>query len=151
MATTAISETGESRRTFLNISVGLFSVATALGMLYPVGMFLWPREKKVEEGGVRSMQIPLAETPVGEAKFIRFLNKAAVVIRPNEQQVVALSAVCTHLGCVVKWKEDVAEFVCPCHGGRFDTKGKVLGGPPPTPLVSFKATIEDEYIVISEA
>jgi nitrite reductase/ring-hydroxylating ferredoxin subunit len=47
---------------------------------------------------------------------------------------VALSAVCTHLGCVVAWQDQAGEFLCPCHGGRFSADGQVLGGPPPKPL-----------------
>ena len=147
----ALVDDGENRRTFLNLSVGFFSMATALGMLYPVGMYLWPREKKLAAGGIRSMQVPVEEVPIGEAKFVRFLNKPTVVIRPNEQEIVALSAVCTHLGCVVKWKEEKSELFCPCHGGFFDIKGNVTAGPPPSPLHSFVAKIEDNYIVIQEA
>ncbi|MBI4827783.1 MAG: Rieske (2Fe-2S) protein [Nitrospinae bacterium] len=117
----------------------------------PVGMFLWPRGQKTAAGRATAMKLPLAEVPVGEAKFFRFLNKPAVVIRPNEQEAVALSAVCTHLGCIVKWSESKGEFDCPCHGGRFDAKGAVLGGPPPKPLTAYAARIEDEYLVIEEA
>lgn len=141
----------ETRRGFLNAALGLFSALSVLGVSYPVGMYLWPREKKSAANGARVMKLPLAEAPIGDAKFIRFLNKPTVIIRPNEQEIVALSAVCTHLGCIVKWKESSQELFCPCHGGRFDTKGAVLGGPPPAPLTSFVAAVEDEYIVIREA
>ncbi|MBI4666417.1 MAG: Rieske 2Fe-2S domain-containing protein [Nitrospinae bacterium] len=113
-------------------------------------MFLWPREGK-KEAAAKSMKISSAEVPIGEAKFVRFLNKPAVIIRPNEQELYALSAICTHLGCVVKWNDSTQELLCPCHGGRFDTKGVVLGGPPPKPLPSYSARLENEYIVIEEA
>jgi len=141
----------ESRRGFLNAALGFFTLTVTLGVLYPVGMFLWPRGQKAVTGGATAMKLPLAEVPIGEAKFFRFLNKPAVVIRPNEQEAVALSAVCTHLGCIVKWSEGKEEFDCPCHGGRFDIRGAVLGGPPPKPLTAFTARVEDEYLVIEEA
>ena len=147
-----IESPGEKRRNFLlNIGLWFFGIMSAIGITYPVGMFLWPREEKADGKGAKSMKIPASETPIGEAKFIRFLNKPAVIIRPNEQEIYALSAICTHLGCVVKWNDAAKELICPCHGGRFDVKGTVLGGPPPKPLVSFTARVENEYIVIQEA
>jgi cytochrome b6-f complex iron-sulfur subunit len=151
MSAESLGDDRESRRSFLGFSIAGFGLATLLGMVYPVGQFLWPREKNEAGAGKRSLQIPAAEIPIGDAKFVRFMNKPTVVIRPNEQEIVALSAICTHLGCVVKWDDKKGELTCPCHGGRFDTKGNVLGGPPPTPLPAFTARLQDEYIVIEEA
>lgn len=135
----------------MNAVLGLFSLISAIGVVYPVGIFLWPRRRKAGGAAVRSIKIPLSDVPIGDAKFVRFLNKAAVIIHPNEQELLALSAICTHLGCIVKWSDSKKEFFCPCHGGRFDMRGNVLGGPPPAPLVSFTVRVEDEYIVIEEA
>ncbi|GAB4297277.1 MAG: hypothetical protein Fur0034_07140 [Desulfuromonadia bacterium] len=45
---------------------------------------------------------------------------------------MALSLVCTHLGCTVSVGE--GEMVCPCHGSRFDREGGVLSGPAASPL-----------------
>lgn len=44
----------------------------------------------------------------------------------------AISAVCTHLGCIVDRHED--HFTCACHGAVFDAMGAVRSGPPPAPL-----------------
>jgi len=46
----------------------------------------------------------------------------------------ALSAVCAHLGCRVKWDEARSQFRCPCHGGVYDRQGNVVAGPPPRGL-----------------
>ncbi|MDH4185289.1 MAG: Rieske (2Fe-2S) protein [Nitrospinota bacterium] len=149
---TADDQVQQTRRGFfINISLGFFGIVSAFGFAYPLGMYLWPREPKVKGGGGRTMKLPLSDVPIGEARFIRFLNKPAVVVRPNEQQIIALSPVCTHLGCVVKWREKEKEFLCPCHGGRFDVKGAVLGGPPPQPLITFVTVVEADYVVIKEA
>lgn len=151
MVTEALDRLAETRRRFLNFVLGALGLASMAGVLYPVGAYLWPPRRERGAAGVRSMKFPLSDLPIGEAKFVRFLNKPAVIIRPNEQELVALSAVCTHLGCVVKWAEEAGELVCPCHGGRFDAKGNVLAGPPPSPLPAYPVRVEDEYVVIEEA
>ncbi len=48
--------------------------------------------------------------------------------------VYALSAVCTHLGCITRFRSDEGIIACPCHGSRFDLEGNVIGGPAPRPL-----------------
>jgi cytochrome b6-f complex iron-sulfur subunit len=130
VAAPTVPRKGESRRGFFELLIGIFGSLTAIGMVYPVGMYLWPRGEKQADGAVRSMQIPLAEAPIGEAKFIRFLNKPTVIIRPNEQEIVALSAICTHLGCVVKWDENSSELVCPVMGGSSTFMVPLLAAPP---------------------
>ncbi len=75
----------------------------------------------------------------------------AYVKRVNEDEVIAISAVCTHLGCIVTWDEDQKIFKCPCHDGRYDADGKVISGPPPAPLKRHIAKIEDGKILLSTA
>ncbi|RME66309.1 MAG: hypothetical protein D6778_04940 [Nitrospirae bacterium] len=60
----------------------------------------------------------------------------------------ALSPVCTHLGCLVNWNYLKGEFQCPCHGGRYDIKGRVIGGPPPRPLTRLPLKIEGEKVLV---
>ena len=46
----------------------------------------------------------------------------------------ALSSVCTHLGCITRYRPDENVIACPCHGSRFALDGEVLSGPAPRPL-----------------
>jgi Rieske Fe-S protein len=62
----------------------------------------------------------------------------------GEKQVRAMSATCSHLGCQVHWDAKNKNFKCPCHGGVYDTAGKVLAGPPPRPLDVLDARVETE-------
>jgi Rieske Fe-S protein len=56
------------------------------------------------------------------------------VYRGQNGQLHAMSATCTHLGCVVKWNGAEKSWDCPCHGSRFDALGKVVNGPATTDL-----------------
>jgi menaquinol-cytochrome c reductase iron-sulfur subunit len=50
---------------------------------------------------------------------------------------IALSSRCQHLGCPVRFVAAAARFICPCHGGVYDFRGLVAGGPPVKPLDRF--------------
>jgi cytochrome b6-f complex iron-sulfur subunit len=64
----------------------------------------------------------------------------------------ALSAVCTHLGCLTTWKPDAGVIACPCHGSTFDRDGTTLGGPAPTALSWLKMWVSDEgYLTVDRS
>ena len=58
-------------------------------------------------------------------------------------QFLALSAVCTHLGCNVRWSKETSRFACPCHAGFYNAAGEVISGPPPRPLRALETRIRD--------
>jgi cytochrome b6-f complex iron-sulfur subunit len=65
-----------------------------------------------------------------------FLPESRLFVGATEKGVLAMSAICTHLGCTVSRVE--WGFQCPCHGSKFDSAGRVLAGPAPKPLPWFK-------------
>jgi Rieske Fe-S protein len=72
------------------------------------------------------------------------------VTRLTETTVVAVSRVCTHMGCTVLLPEAAERTLdCPCHGSRFTTSGEVVNGPAMLPLLSFPARIEGTEVAIS--
>lgn len=65
----------------------------------------------------------------------RVASRTGVVFARREAGgLVGTSAICTHLGCTVRWDARTDAFACPCHGGAFARDGRVLAGPPPRPL-----------------
>jgi len=56
----------------------------------------------------------------------------------------ALSATCTHLGCLTAWKPELGIIACPCHGSKFNPRGIKVDGPAPRPLPWLKVWIGDE-------
>ena len=56
----------------------------------------------------------------------------------------ALSAVCTHLGCLTAWKPDLGIIACPCHGSQFKPDGAKIAGPAPKPLPWLRMWLSDD-------
>lgn len=65
----------------------------------------------------------------GEGEIVDLHGKKTAVYRNEEGRIHAVSAVCTHLGCIVHWNKADKSWDCPCHGSRFDAEGKVISGP----------------------
>jgi menaquinol-cytochrome c reductase iron-sulfur subunit len=61
---------------------------------------------------------------------------------------IALSSRCMHLGCPVRFTPAAQRFICPCHGGVYDFRGKVAGGPPVRPLDRFYTRVKNGLVEI---
>lgn len=72
--------------------------------------------------------------PKGTGAVVKKEGEKWAVYRDKNGGLHCLSAVCTHLGCLVEWNGIEQSWDCPCHGSRFDTEGKILNGPAPSPL-----------------
>ena len=70
----------------------------------------------------------------GQGGVVRQGAGQAAVYRDDKGRPHALSARCTHLGCIVNWNGADKTWDCPCHGSRFGTDGTVLEGPATRPL-----------------
>jgi len=133
------------RRTFLLMIAGGIGALLAAAAGWPLLRFLAP------VGGAgegEQAKIPRTAVAAGAAHFFQYRGKPAVVLQPSPGEYLALSAVCTHLGCVVQWQEGKGEFLCPCHAGRFSPTGAVLGGPPPRPLEALPLAVAGEHLLI---
>lgn len=134
-----------TRRKFLGLCLGGFAVAGAAAGVYPVISYLVPRSS--HDAGT-TVSFPETEIPAGGAKFFDFRGTTGVVIRKQSGEFVALSAVCTHLGCIVQWENDKQDFLCPCHAGRFTPDGAVISGPPPRPLDKLAVSVSNGIVTV---
>ncbi|HTK83349.1 MAG TPA: Rieske (2Fe-2S) protein [Bacteroidota bacterium] len=140
-------QTGLTRRSFLGrILLGWIGVMF-IPALYVVARYIVPpalREKIAQVLNVGN----LSDIPVNSAKIIKFNKTPIVVVRTPEDQVKAFSAVCTHLGCIVEYRNDDNRFHCNCHGSVFDINGRNIAGPAPRPLDPLRVEIKDNHINI---
>lgn len=126
------------RDVFTRIGVGACAVAAAgsgvvtLDFLNPKVLFEPPTTFRAGS--------PL-DYPDGTVRFDR--ERKAYVIG-GDGGIYALSAVCTHLGCITRYVSDESAIACPCHGSRFDLEGNVTHGPAPRPLPWLEVKLDDK-------
>ena len=70
------------------------------------------------------------------------------VLTENGQDFIAMSNICTHLGCRIRWIPEQEGFFCPCHNGVFGKDGSVIAGPPPRPLDRFETKVEEGILFV---
>ncbi len=145
------------RRRFLSrLSVTLGAIGAAIVTLPSVGFLLGLR-------GTPRIWRPvgtLESFKVGATVEVAFVDPsplpwsgitgqtAAWLRRVSEQEFVAFSMYCTHLGCPVRWLQDADLFMCPCHGGVYYSDGRVASGPPPRPLFRYPVRIHDGMVEV---
>ncbi|MGH7244180.1 MAG: FAD-dependent oxidoreductase [Phycisphaerales bacterium] len=76
----------------------------------------------------------------GEGAVMREGMHKVAVYRDDSGTIHKCSAICTHLKCIVQWNGLEKSWDCPCHGSRFDAKGKVIIGPAVDDLPPIKDT-----------
>lgn len=130
-----------SRRDVLKWAVAAL-VALSTGLVTrAMARFLMP---PVTHPAARAVNVPDARAMrVGE---VRYVPAARAYLVRGRDGFYALSAVCTHLGCLVNHKGN--GFQCPCHGSRFDTRGMNLSGPAPRPLPRLAVRWDGDALVL---
>ena len=144
-----------TRRRFMNVTAqgaGIVTVAAftlpalgfALGPVFSREPFHWQAIGKPSDFVETTYVIKVVTIVqgVGEAgKTIAYVRTRDPNIdkEPEDQynHWIALSSRCMHLGCPVHYVTAAQRFICPCHGGVYDFRGSVAGGPPVRPLDRF--------------
>ena len=148
------------RRTFLASLTAFFAAAATALFSLPVLRFFGD---SAAEAGVSEFY-PVADlselsqevTSVRYTRLIRdgwlkrTIQETVWLSRQPDGSYVAFEPHCTHLGCAYAWNEAAAQFVCPCHGGKFDRTGKTIAGPPPRGLDRYEIQIADGILRIGK-
>jgi cytochrome b6-f complex iron-sulfur subunit len=90
-------------------------------------------------------------TAVDGARIVTFEGKSILVVRTSETTFAALSAVCTHAGCLVRYAPTAQDVSCPCHGSLFALDGSVLRGPAELPLAQYPTSFDPRAQVVTVA
>ena len=135
------------RRSFLDIFIGGAIVGTILAAVGTAIAFVLPPRRMGSHRGNPTLVAPVARFAVGSAVKVWHYDQPVIVMN-TKLGYFALSAKCTHLGCLVNWDEKGQQLRCPCHNAVFDIQGNVLKGPAPKPLPSFEVSVIDDKVYL---
>ena len=149
-----------SRRNFLAIATGAIGAVIGIVIAIPaVAYVVGPALQRREEGnwvrlgstskvelGTPTLFKTTVESQTGW--IVTEEEKSVYVLTEDGRDYIALSNICTHLGCRVRWITDQGQYFCPCHNAAFDKIGLVVSGPPPRPLDRFETKVEDDQLYI---
>jgi len=139
----------QNRRSFLKwfMRIGLFGWLGSI--FYPIARYLVP--PKIPEANISSLQVgSVDDFSTGSGTIFRFGRKPGILIRLKTGQFKAFAATCTHLSCIVQFRDDLNQIWCACHNGRFDLTGRNVAGPPPRPLEEFDVNLEGNEVWVTK-
>ena len=120
------------RRDFLNGIAGASLAVAAMGATFVTVKYLSPN---VLFEPPTSFRIGVPENYA--LNSVTYFPEQQVYIVRVPAGFMALSAICTHLGCITQWNSNIDLIACPCHGSRFEKDGTIEHGPAPRPLQHF--------------
>ncbi len=137
------------RRSFLNKIWSLLGALALLELTW-IGHSVFQSKKKSKQDFTESSLVTAGIiedfttdtiTPIPQGYFYLACLKDGAFL--------AISPICTHLGCTITWDEEKQKFICPCHGSTFNMVGEVLSSPATRPLDIFPTRIEDGKIIVN--
>ncbi|RCW64924.1 ubiquinol-cytochrome c reductase iron-sulfur subunit [Saliterribacillus persicus] len=155
-----------SRRQFLNYTLTGVGGFMAAGMLAPMVRFAIDPVLQASSGGDLKAVAQVDELTTEPQRFDWTIDqvdawyesevtKSAWVYKTDNDEIMALSPVCKHLGCVVNWQGDPdhpEQFFCPCHDGRYYKDGvNVPNTPPNAALDVFEHEVREGTLYLGNA
>ncbi len=137
-----------ARRRLIKILLGGGLLGSFASFIYPVLRYLVP-PPVADLGGDQVIAGKTGELKPNSAKIFRFGSRPGLLIRNSDGSYRALSATCTHLGCIVQYRGDLQEIWCACHNGLYDLNGRNISGPPPRPLEAYEVHLRGDDVVVS--
>lgn len=156
-----MSETKElSRRNFMQTAIwgigGLIGIGFGVpAVAYVVGPSLKKQQSQtwMRLGATSKVELgtPTLFTFTIQSQTGWIVNAQEVsvyVLSTDGRTYIAMSNICTHLGCHIRWITEQNHFFCPCHNGVFDISGNVVSGPPPRPLNRFDVKVDQGELFV---
>jgi len=134
-----------TRREVLGKVTGAAFAAAGLGTAFTTVRYMRPNV--LFEPPTRFQVGPPEEITPGT---LLVLPEQKLFVGRNREGFFAMSATCTHLGCMTRYMGETGIF-CPCHGSHFNLDGKVVGGPAPRPLPRYQISLADGQLVVDTA
>jgi cytochrome b6-f complex iron-sulfur subunit len=144
-----------TRRAFL-AAAGAAGLLYTAALAYPIYRYLAsPEEMALSATAVTEVTLKDAQKlPPGSVLMFKFGTSPAMLIHHTDpaREWVAMTAVCTHLGCTVQYEPQADRIHCACHGGVYNAyTGANVSGPPPKPLKQFKVAVNEASVEVSRA
>jgi Rieske Fe-S protein len=149
-----------SRRDFMKLTIGALGGLIGLGYAIPaIEYVVTPALAKsqaqqwIQLGAVSKVELgtpTLFKVSISRQTgwIVNQEELSVYVLTDNGRDFIAMSNVCTHLGCRIRWIADQNQYFCPCHNGVYDKQGDVVSGPPPRPLDKYQTKVENDQLFI---
>lgn len=143
------SDRGTDRRSFLDWMLATSAGALVLAVVYPVVRYVIPPASGESAASSVTLDFgPDAMAP-NSGRIFKFGSAAGIIVKTATGELRAFSGTCTHLACIVQYRDDVGHIWCACHNGHFDLNGINIQGPPPAPLERYDVNVRVDKIVVS--
>jgi len=137
-----------NRRNFITWVLSFGFMGWLSSMLYSLLAYLRPPKSK--ETNINMVKVgKIDDIPPDSGQIIKFGREPVILIRTEEGDFRAFSAICTHLACIVQYRADTNYIWCACHNGIYDLNGKNIAGPPPRPLAPYAVKIINNELFIT--
>jgi cytochrome b6-f complex iron-sulfur subunit len=144
----------DERRSFVGAMVaGAWAAFTATCAAMTLGTirFLYPNVLAEPPSQLNTGEPPDSFEPDSVDTRWKDQFQVWIVHLAEERKLVALSTICTHLGCSPSWLPAEQKFKCPCHGSGFRMNGINFEGPAPRPLERFRIYEIDGVVVVDKS
>ena len=94
-------------------------------------------------------EVPLSKLKENSSAYTILDGEKILLIRRNNSEILAYSAVCTHKNCTVQYRKEVSDIFCDCHESSFNLNGTPVNGPAREPLPNYHARIEGDKVIVT--
>ena len=149
-----------SRRNFMQAAIWGIGGLIGIGYVIPAIAYMVKPALKSQQSQTWQRLGPTSKVELGTPTLFTFTvqSQTGWIVNAEEVSVyvlstdgrtyIAMSNICTHLGCHIRWISEQNQFFCPCHNGVFDISGNVVSGPPPRPLTRLDVKVEDGQLLV---